>query len=55
MKDKTNNTYKLIYGKDIELITDRLYLNERKTLLKGIRAKFSIEYPDGYKIHYEPK
>ena len=53
MKDNTTNTYKLIYKNQTDFITSFSYLKRKEAELKGLRANFSIEYPDGYKVHYE--
>ena len=45
--------YRLITDNGIESITSVSYLKQTEAVLRGLRKNYTIEYPDGYRVHCE--
>lgn len=44
---------KLTWGNTEELYENNLDLKRREGELRALRVEYSIEYEDGYKVHFE--
>lgn len=45
--------YKLIVDGVTEDVLSPVILKEKEAYLRGLRKDYTIEYPDGYKVHCE--